>query len=424
MVYRLFLSHSSPTLGARQRLLELAGCIRSALKSDERVELLYDQEQIVGGDDWRRRIAFMLHVCHGGVVLLDEAALESPWVLAEATFLSFRQAWDTSFACIPVSFLDDDDLVVAKRKRAENTDFLNATDWSVVQLPAIQYVSGMKNDAIALGLVAALRAKGHLRVCATPADSLADQLAARLSHASQDHLRALASRVQRSSPYLTADDPHLAAHAMVQEMLTTLRLTAVRELINGFGISVSDNDCLRILNGLAPLVLQGEASAMLRIPRGGGGFAHASLACMDPSWIVPLYVRRAYVAIRPPTHFGVANTLGTFEELSAGLRKGLRDHIRARIRGLSEDQLDERLKSGQTQVYAWVPGPVDAVVMERLDASYPRVTFIVHHQPGHEPTALPPGVEQVAPALTLEEEDQIIADYEEATESLEEEWVR
>jgi hypothetical protein len=43
-------------------------------------------------------------------------------------------------------------------------------------------------------------------------------------------------------------------------------------------------------------------------------------------------------------------------------------------------------------------------VLAQLDASYPRVTFILHHQPGYEPTALPPGVEQVSPPLTPEEE--------------------
>ncbi len=425
MVYRLFLSHSSPTQDAKERLRELAEGIEAALQPGEQAEVLYDLEQIVGSDDWRRRIAFMLHVCHGGVVLLDEAALSSKWVLAEATFLSFRQAWDASFACIPVSFLDQEDLESAKRARAQNRQFLNETVWSVVQLPAIQYVRGISVVDIAGGVVSALREKGHLRACATPADRLADQLAAWLSDASRDHLRTLASRVEQSSPYLTSDDPHLAALAMVQEMLATVRLTSVRQLVDGFGISVTDADCLRILDGLSPLALQGEASAMLRLPREGGGLAHASLCCQNASWIVPLYVRRAYVAFRPPTHFAVSNTLGTFEELSAGLRNGLREQIRARIRGLSDQQLDERLRSGESQVYAWIPGPVDAEVMAWLDASYPRVTFIVHHQPGQEPTALPPGVEQVLPPLTPDEEDRIMADYMEATEALEtREWAR
>jgi hypothetical protein len=181
VVYRLFLSHSSPSPDAKERLHGLAESIETALQPGERVDVIYDardETQIVPGDPWRGRIAFMLHVCHGGVVLLDENALDSKWVLAEATFLSFRQAWDASFACIPVSFLDRDELDRAKRAAALKREFLNQTVWSVVQLPAIQYVNGIGVDDIAERVVAALRLKGELRACATPADSLADQLAA------------------------------------------------------------------------------------------------------------------------------------------------------------------------------------------------------------------------------------------------------
>src|SRR6185437_8448025 len=178
-------------------------------------------------------------------------------------------------------------------------------------------------------------------------------------------------------------------------------------------------------NALSSLVLDGEASAVLRLPREGGGCAHASLCCQDAAWIVPLYVQRAYLPDKPPVRFALSNTLGTFEELSASLRNGYRGTLAGPSRARTDDQVDDRLRSGTSQIYAWVPGPIDADVMARLDQAYPRVTFIVHHEPGHEPAALPPGVEQIRPPLTLEEENRILLDYTEATESLGmQEWTR
>src|SRR5688572_25095194 len=104
VAYRLFLSHSSPSEEARARLVAFANALKVAPGADD-LQVLYDKEQIQTGDDWRKRIAFMLHSCHGGVVIVDEAALDSPWVLAEATFLSLRHEYSPTFGFLPVSFL-------------------------------------------------------------------------------------------------------------------------------------------------------------------------------------------------------------------------------------------------------------------------------------------------------------------------------
>jgi hypothetical protein len=107
MSYRLFISHSSHTPQARQRLDDLAGALEAAAATaGAAVKVIYDAEQIERSDDWRQRIAFMLHAAHGGVVLLDDAALASRWVCVEASFLAMRQAVDPDrFRIFPVSFL-------------------------------------------------------------------------------------------------------------------------------------------------------------------------------------------------------------------------------------------------------------------------------------------------------------------------------
>lgn len=426
LIYRLFLSHSSPTAETKDRLCELAQQIKACLDPGEQIEVLFDLEQITGGDDWRHRIAFMLHICHGGVVLLDDAAMKSDWVLAEATFLSFRRAWHHSFVFIPVSFLVEEDLQEAKKKRAENRKTLAQTAWSVVDLPAIQYVAGQSVESIAQRIVTGLRNQGQLQACPTPADLLASQLAARLRNVSVVHLRTLASRVEQATPYLTLDECHLAAIAVLQEMLTSQRLLAARDLLDGFGISLEDSEYLSILEGLAPLALEEEAAAMLRLRRDDGSYAHSSLGCDNPEYFVRLHLRRAYLATKTPTHFAVANTLGTFEEISAGLRDALRGKSPALLRGRSDEHLDQLLCHDRAQIHAWVPGPIDAEVMARLDASYPRISFIVHHPADLEPAALPPGVIQISPPLGAEKELDIFNDYVMAVAELQQpqEWAR
>jgi hypothetical protein len=411
LIYRLFLSHSSPTPETKDRLHELAQRIETHLKPGEQIKVLFDQEQITGGDDWRRRIAFMLHLCHGAVVLLDDASLQSKWVLAEATFLSFRRAWNPSFAFIPVSFLGEKDLEEARKELAENRKLLTESPWTVVDLPAIQYVTAAAVDDVAHRIVTSLRDQGQLAACSTPADELASQLAARLKSGASAHLRELASRVESAMPYLTLDDSHLAAMTVVQEMLTSQRLLVTRGLLDPFGISIDDEQYRWILLGLAPLALEGEAAAMLRRKRDDGSCGHASLGCDNPEFFVPLHLKRAYLTAKTPTHFALSNTLGTFEEISSGLRDAIRATSLDLLRHKSTEYLDRMLGNVDTQIHAWVPGPIDAEVMAQLDQAYPRVSFIVHHQADAEPTVLPPGVVQISPPLGADKETDIFDDH-------------
>ncbi len=101
--------------------------------------MLYDGEQIAAADDWRKRIAFMLHMCDGAAVLLDDAAIASPWVLAEATFASLRHTHHEKFACVPISFVDAANSEQAQLERQRLLDRLRQSDWSVVALPDIQF---------------------------------------------------------------------------------------------------------------------------------------------------------------------------------------------------------------------------------------------------------------------------------------------
>jgi hypothetical protein len=61
-----------------------------------------DSERIKAGDLWRLEIYDNLYSCAAGVLLLDEDALASDWVLQEATILNFRRRINPAFRLISV----------------------------------------------------------------------------------------------------------------------------------------------------------------------------------------------------------------------------------------------------------------------------------------------------------------------------------
>jgi hypothetical protein len=415
MDFRLFISHSSPTVESGERLLRLKAGIEETAKPDTPVRVLIDAGQIAGGDDWRQRIAFMLHACHGGVVLIDDAALSSKWVLAEAAFLSLRQRAGRGFPFIPVSFLDEQDLERARQARKEQLRFLTDTAWDVVGLSDIQYVNGKSADQVVASLLEALRAQGSMRPMVSPADRLADQLAPKFAEAGQGALRALADEMRDASTYQPRDDKERAALAVVQHMLGCGRLTSALRRMDGLGSAFPATRRLEILDELSPLPLPAEAAAMLTRRRESGGYAHAVLRTEIPSFTVPLYVRRAHLALMPPPSFAIANTLGSFADLQASLRLEWR---RRHGGQLTDDQVDERLNAPDLDLYVWVPGPLDDDVLAGLEDAYPRIAFIIHYSDGSQPTALPPGVLPLTPPLERADENAICVDYDNVKSSL------
>ena len=413
MVYRLFISHSSGT-DTLERLHDLVAEIE--LASQGQVKVIYDKNQIVSGDDWRRRIALMLHVCHGAVVLLDAAALLSPWVLAESTFLSLRRSYDAKFSFIPVSFLDSADLD-RQRALAATQQSLTQGSWAVVKLEAIQFVRAHTTKQVAVSIMDALHQRGLDASCPTPAGALAAQLAKLLDQASESALQDLADQLIGRAGYLTGDPRTLAALAIVEAVLSTQSLKAIRDRLDNFGSAFPDQQLYRILDQLVPLVMPAETSALLMRRRRNGGFAHASLSANRPRETVPRYIRRAHLPRRPPVHFEIANTLGSFEDLRCGLRTAWRNKHPDQ-RAFTDADIDDQLSSDDLDLYAWIPGPIDQGVIEQLEQHYPRVAIIVHHLASDPPTAAPLQLLPIAPPLTPEEERRIIMDYGLATVGL------
>jgi hypothetical protein len=391
VTYRLFLSHSTPARD-RERLPEIKAAIEAA--SEGRVRVLYDQEQIAGGNEWRRRIGYLLHACDGAAILLDDAALASDWVRAEAVFLSLRATYDEDFRVVPVSVLPVDTLGPR----------LADAGWEPVALLDRQFALAGTPAEIAEEVWRALTAKGPLPRGSSLMDRLADQIEQLLREAPRSALRDLADELGADVPYDAADDHVRSALVIARRLVRDPCLAPVVELLQGLGSRFMREYAADVLEYLQPLPIDPAAAAWLRRPRPGGGPGHTWLQTDKPQQTVALDVQRAYLTYGSPPLIAIVPESGTAAETRAALRHESVQALWPELAGhLDDDEVDDLLRG--MKLYVCSP-PLDGEVVGELSDDYPFLGFVFHHAED-DPTQPPKGVNRVAPALKRTQESEL-----------------
>ena len=376
MGFRLFVSHSTPE-AERPRLAALVAAIEAAA-GDTQIDVIYDKEQLAPGDDWRQRIAFMLHACHAAIVLLDENARNSDWVLTESIFLSLRNQVDPDFQFIPVSLLPPvdstaDALDARAARAAERAKFGEGT-WRVVDLSRIQQARGTTEQQIAQLVIDALLSRGTLTPYQSPVDRLALQLATNFGAVAGGLLDDVIDTFGRDISYLQGERATRAAMAITRHLVGSGHLQDIRTALDLLGSALSDDQRLAIIDALAPLPLDANAAALLTRKRANGaGCVHASITTTRPQRTVPWYIARANLAGRPKV-MPINNADASFESLQADLRTAWKLQNPS-LSDLPDDEIDDQLRS--TPRYVPVPGTIGADVLVRLDAAYPAISFVM-----------------------------------------------
>ncbi|MCW5616673.1 MAG: toll/interleukin-1 receptor domain-containing protein, partial [Rhodocyclaceae bacterium] len=126
---RIFISHSCKDVeiaddvpfedeaDPRKQRLKYARHIRDEVERllGDDFEVLLDRKLLDPGDRWPIKLLRWLGDCDGAVLLLSEDAIESKWVLQEATVLTWRRHLRPDFRLIPVRLgaLTDEALAAA-----------------------------------------------------------------------------------------------------------------------------------------------------------------------------------------------------------------------------------------------------------------------------------------------------------------------
>src|SRR5437773_6595925 len=99
----IFISHSTgkDDAAGRQRLLDIEVALKGPAGAPSGHDVLLDFKRLEPSFKWRSELDEWMATCHAAVLLLTPKALESQWVLKEATILAHRAARDTRFLLFP-----------------------------------------------------------------------------------------------------------------------------------------------------------------------------------------------------------------------------------------------------------------------------------------------------------------------------------
>ncbi len=174
----IFISHTNGDELGELFLKGLVGALKDRMGvTHAGYELMYDRQNLRGGDPWREKVRQWIHACAGAVVLISPQSLtaEKPWVSSELAMLAFRRGESDGVVIMPVAVGTS----VADIKKAPNFEPPNAGEFNFVvcEDPSDSASLHQAIGEIADALVAALPALGlppQDRLTKAVADILSD----------------------------------------------------------------------------------------------------------------------------------------------------------------------------------------------------------------------------------------------------------
>ena len=183
---RIFISHSSLDNDLTR---ELSAALKNpAQPTYEPIvdfDVLVDYERLVSGKNWPRQLHLWMAKCHAAVLLLTPNAVQSPWVLKEATILAWRLSLDSQFHLFTIRFPDVTDEILTREK------------FDPLNLGEVQKVIDQGAAAIALRIRESLGAVAPRR---TPFDQLVGRLGDLLANVGDSTLKDIAEKICVAPP--------------------------------------------------------------------------------------------------------------------------------------------------------------------------------------------------------------------------------
>ena len=404
---RVFVSHSSHTPDALARLEAL---VEGLSEGEGRVDVLFDKEQITQGARWREVIHAMLAECDAAIILVTPDALQSSWVLKEATILRWRHDRDPKFELFVSANVDMAEL---KKNRL----------WDPIDLPEIQFAAS-DNAVMTAASMKKKLAPLAAQLQPAPLDLLADEIVGLLGKASPKYLQSALNSLNEHVPFEVNDQHQRLAYAIarwilrqpppaLERMATTLTL---------LGKAFPAADARQIIDIVAPMWVELDAASwFVRAHWQHPNFRDVAIACKRPAQTLKQYVDRAYIPSRPPRFLllngvtGGAHSDDVAQELRAVLRRPLKDTLGIQ---LNDSDIDDFLSRTTARLYVALPLPDDRQVVATLQSQYPHVTFVFFVVPEmcspNEARPVAPGVGWVAPSLDPSLEEDVSRDYVDA----------
>jgi hypothetical protein len=416
----IFVSHSSKDNDLTRQFCEALRAGRSGetccdpVVDYEKLEdyentVLVDVDELQAGKPWPKQLHEWMARCHAAVLLLTANAVKSPWVLKEATILSWRLSLDESFR-----------FFIVRSNDVSDSD-MTARGFDPLMLDGIQKLMVGPPAEIAAQVLNAIPPPTDT----TPFDSLCGAL--------QD----LAQSVQPNTLKRMAEKMRVGAHQWQpdedqrQQYVRAIAVKLLSEDLGGYeGVDDLVNDLLvttqaeiveKILHIVAPHWV--DAVAAGRVPslatcRPRLAIAMNGAALSD--FTAEMYVRRAYPLSRREQVVSIpsANSGDIIEHIIRELYwRAQRERSPAGSEALKADQKADVIKHFDKDKLRYFvvlsePHPSGAE-LKKLMNTFPKLTFIL----GTGDTLLDPEPEAVVclkPEVILAEEEKQQQAYEAA----------
>lgn len=371
-------------------------------------DVLLDRTRIGAGDDWEGLLHDAIAECQAAVLLLSPRALDRPWVLKEATLLSYRKAREAVFPffCVLLPGVTHEDLASRPAFAALKLDRIQA------------FAAGSTAQAVADWV------REHAATVVPPADTPLDRLEraleARLAHVDSNELEAICERLlgEKVAWVASTDRARLRARVLARgiargQLARVGGITALSKSLKAAGLVEAH---LREVLKLAASMwvddqIAGRLAALVALAEGAEPFA-AALNGKRFKWSPRMVAWRALLPDTDEFIYWVegGGSDGWADEVVRRIRRAYRKGKEDTID--DEEQVDEILRARTTPIVYVLPEPFDDTLLRALRTRYPRVTFIVHTGPAlRPPSELPSVVVPLSPGIDIDTEVALHADF-------------
>ena len=409
---RIFVSHSSKD---RQLTDDVCALLRPAAPERWGYDVRVDQRELEDGKPWPKQLHVWMAGCHAGLLLLTKNAVASPWVLKEATILSWRLSLDPSFRLFTVLGPDVDDALLRQHR------------FEPLHLGTIQRTDALNTAGDALDaakIVDAIRdTLGQPRLERTLNERIVDALADVLSDVKPNTLRTIAENMHATPPDWDPAGDRRAQYieAIAAQLLSENfgRYGGVDRLMEDLMQTADTEVAEKVLKRVAPFWVDGEAagrlaSAVASVPARTAALNGRSV----PLFTAGMYVRRAF-----PLDYKKAVPLGSGYAGSyvAHYKREICDTFRAQyFRDLTAEQVVEKLKRRGNDFIVVLPEkPPLPADLDRLRSDFETLHFLVCTGERLELDDAFTAVERLVPELDLAAEQTAKDAWERANEILE-----
>jgi hypothetical protein len=410
---RIFVSHSSKD---RQLTGDVCALLRPADAPARRgYDVQVDQRDLEDGKPWPKQLHVWMAGCDAALLLLTKDAVASPWVLKEATILSWRLSLDPSFRLFTAIAPGVDDAL------------LRAHRFEPLHLGTIQRTDALNaaGDALDAAKIAAAVAEtlGQQRNGRTLHERIVGVLSDVLTDVKPNTLRTIAEKVQATPPDW---DPAGDRRAQYIEAIAAQLLSeslgqygGVDRLIEDLIQTADPPLAGKVLKRVAPFWVDGEAAGRL-----------ARAMATAPSRVtalngrrVPVFTAEMYLWRAFPLGYRKAVPLGggSAGDYVGHYRREICDSFRAKFYpNLTAAEIVEKLRTRGGDYIAVLPEkPPLPADLERLRDEFGTLHFLVWTGEklslGDDFTA----VERLLPELDLDSERTAEDAWDRANEILE-----